>query len=261
MSLKVACIQIDIAFGNPKKNRTHVEEKMKEALVNQPDVLVLPELWNTGYDLTRLDDIADENGDETKAFLSSFAKLHGVSIVAGSVAKKTEKGVTNTMYVFDKSGEYVSEYSKLHLFKLMDEHLYLQSGDQKHLFTLDNTLCSGVICYDIRFPEWIRVHTSAGAEVVFVVAQWPLPRLAHWKALLISRAIENQCYVVACNRSGTDPANTFAGHSLIIDPWGEILAEAGTEEETIFSTLDPVKVRDVRKQIPVFLDRRTEFYQ
>ncbi|WP_110111644.1 carbon-nitrogen family hydrolase [Bacillus sp. CGMCC 1.16541] len=261
MSLKVACIQIDITFGEPKKNRAHVEEKMKEALVHKPDVLVLPELWNTGYDLTRLDDIADENGNETQSFLSAFSKRHHVSIVAGSVAKKTEKGVTNTMYVFNKNGEYISEYSKLHLFKLMDEHLYLQPGDSKHLFTLEDTLCSGVICYDIRFPEWIRVHTSAGAEVVFVVAEWPLPRLAHWKALLISRAIENQCYVVACNRAGSDPNNTFAGHSLIIDPWGEIIAEAGQDEETIIGTLDAKKVRDVRNQIPVFLDRRTEFYQ
>ncbi|TYR79802.1 carbon-nitrogen family hydrolase [Priestia megaterium] len=260
MSLKIACLQLDIAFGNPEKNRTHVEEKMKEALAEKPDVIVLPELWDTAYDLTRLDEIADVNAEKARQFFSQFAKQHSINIVAGSVAKKTDQGVTNTMYVFDREGREVSQYNKLHLFKLMDEHLFLQPGEFKNLFTLENSLCAGVICYDIRFPEWIRVHTSAGAEVLFVVAQWPAPRLSHWKALLVSRAIENQCYVVACNRIGNDPNNTFAGHSLIIDPWGEILAEANDQEQILTGVIDLSTVKDIRKQIPVFTDRRTEFY-
>ncbi|MFC3883333.1 carbon-nitrogen family hydrolase [Bacillus songklensis] len=260
MPLKVACIQLDIAFGDPKKNFLRVAEKMKEALQTGADILVLPELWSTGYDLTRLNDIADENGEKTKHFFSSFAQEHNVSIVAGSVAKKTEEGITNTMYVFDHNGNLVSEYSKLHLFKLMDEHIYLKAGNTQNSFTLKGTSCAGFICYDIRFPEWMRTHTSQGAEILFVVAEWPLPRLAHWRALLISRAIENQCYVVACNSTGSNPDNVFAGHSLIIDPWGEIISEAGEEESIITGMIDSEKVRQVRRQIPVFADRRTEFY-
>lgn len=104
------------------------------------------------------------------------------------------------------------------------------------------------------------MHTSSGAEVLFVVAQWPAPRLAHWKALLISRAIENQCYVIACNRVGQDPNNTFAGHSLVIDPWGEIIAEAGDSEQLLSADVNLELVKEIRKQIPVFTDRRTEFY-
>ena len=260
MSLNIACLQLDIAYGDPAANHAHVEAKMTEALASQPDVIVLPELWNTGYDLTRLDEIADLYGEKANQLFSRFAKEHGVAIVAGSIAKKTDQGVTNTMYIFDRKGNLVSEYSKLHLFQLMDEHLYLQPGQDKNLFSLEQSLCAGVICYDIRFPEWIRVHTSAGAEVLFVVAQWPAPRLSHWKALLVSRAIENQCYVVACNRVGQDPNNVFGGHSLIIDPWGEMIAEAGEEEEILTGTLDLARVQEVRKLIPIFADRRTEFY-
>jgi omega-amidase len=260
MSLKVACIQLDITFGDPKKNFLRAAEKMKEALQTNADILVLPELWSTGYDLTRLNEIADENGEETKHFFSSFAKEHHVSIVAGSVAKKTEEDITNTMYIFDNNGHLVSEYSKLHLFKLMDEHIYLKAGNTQNLFTLNGTSCAGFICYDIRFPEWMRTHTSQGAEVLFVAAEWPLPRLAHWRALLISRAIENQCYVVACNCTGSNPDNVFAGHSLIIDPWGEIISEAGEGEDIITGIIDGEKVRQVREQIPVFADRRTDFY-
>ncbi|WP_394548889.1 carbon-nitrogen family hydrolase [Priestia aryabhattai] len=260
MSVKITCLQLDIAFGNPTKNRKYIQQKMMEAMKENPDILVLPELWDTAYDLTRLDEIADEEGQQAKQLISQFAKTNEVNIVAGSIAKKTEQGVTNTMYIFDRKGREVSQYSKLHLFKLMDEHLYLEAGTAKNLFTLEQSLCAGVICYDIRFPEWIRVHTSSGAEVLFVVAQWPAPRLAHWKALLISRAIENQCYVIACNRVGQDPNNTFAGHSLVIDPWGEIIAEAGDREELLSADVNLELVKEIRKQIPVFTDRRTEFY-
>ncbi|MED4797656.1 nitrilase-related carbon-nitrogen hydrolase, partial [Priestia megaterium] len=166
MSVKITCLQLDIAFGNPTKNRKYIEQKMTEALKENPDILVLPELWDTAYDLTRLDEIADDEGQQAKQLISQFAKTNEVNIVAGSIAKKTEQGVTNTMYIFDRKGREVSEYSKLHLFKLMDEHLYLEAGTAKNLFTLEQSLCAGVICYDIRFPEWIRVHTSSGAEVL-----------------------------------------------------------------------------------------------
>jgi omega-amidase len=148
----------------------------------------------------------------------------------------------------------------VHLFRLMNEEKYLQPGEQMGSFSLDGIPCAGVICYDIRFPEWIRKHVVAGAQVLFVVAEWPMPRLAHWRHLLITRAIENQCYVIACNRVGSDPDNTFAGHSLIIDPWGEIVAEASPEEETLLAEIDLAQVSQIRKRIPIFSDRRPELY-
>ncbi|MFT8322621.1 MAG: nitrilase-related carbon-nitrogen hydrolase, partial [Bacillus sp. (in: firmicutes)] len=159
-----------------------------------------------------------------------------------------------------ETGELVHTYDKLHLFQLMDEHKYLQSGTEDGLFKLDHQTFAGLICYDIRFPEWIRTHTTKGAEALFVVAEWPLPRLAHWRSLLIARAIENQCYVIACNRSGTDPNNVFAGHSMIIDPWGEVLAEASEKSEIVHGTIDMEKVKEVRKMIPIFADRKPSFY-
>jgi omega-amidase len=260
VSIKVSCIQMDIAFGNPKVNYQTVKQKISEALTGRPDIIVLPELWTTGYDLTRLNEIADHEGKQTLEFLTTIAREHKVHIVGGSIAKRTSGGVFNTMFVVDNKGEFIGEYSKLHLFKLMDEHLYLESGTNEGLFQLEGTKCAGVICYDIRFPEWIRKHTTKGAEVLFVVAEWPFPRLSHWRSLLISRAIENQCYVVACNRSGKDPNNEFAGHSMIIDPWGEIVAEASEGDEILYGELNIEKVRSVREQIPIFDDRRPELY-
>lgn len=259
--MRISLIQLDITFGEPQANYAAMERAISQAAAEAPDCLLLPELWTTGYDLTRLGEIADPGGDTTKAFISALAAKYSINIVAGSVAKMNAGGVTNSMFIFNRRGELAGEYSKLHLFRLMDEHLYLQPGDTKGLFELDGTLCAGLICYDIRFPEWSRTHMAQGAEVLFVSAEWPLPRLAHWRALLISRAIENQCYVAACNRTGSDPANTFAGHSMIIDPWGEVLCEASGHEEILSGDIDLLKVRQVRQQIPVFSDRRPDLYE
>lgn len=258
--MKISLIQLDIAFGNPGANYAAAERLIREAAAARPDCLILPELWTTGYDLTRLEQIADSDGRQTKALISALAREYGIHIVAGSVASRQSAGITNSMFVFNREGGLAGEYSKLHLFRLMDEHLYLQPGEAKGLFTLDGALCAGLICYDIRFPEWVRAHTALGAEVLFVSAEWPKPRLAHWRALLISRAIENQCYVVACNRAGADPANLFAGHSMIIDPWGEIVCEAAESEVILSGSIDLQKVREVRQQIPIFADRRPELY-
>ncbi|MBK5434902.1 MULTISPECIES: carbon-nitrogen family hydrolase [Bacillus] len=259
--MKVACIQMDIAFGDVEKNIESAKNKISEAMKEKPDVVVLPELWTTGYDLTRLSEIADMDGLETKEMLKEWSKQYGVHIVGGSIAKQTEQGVTNTMYVVTNKGQLVNEYSKVHLFQLMDEHKYLVAGNETGEFTLDDVECAGTICYDIRFPEWMRVHTAKGAKVLFVVAEWPLVRLAHWRLLLQARAVENQCYVVACNRAGKDPNNEFAGHSLIVDPWGEVVVEANEEESILFGELKFEKIKEVRKGIPVFADRRPELYK
>ncbi|PEB53142.1 carbon-nitrogen hydrolase [Bacillus pseudomycoides] len=259
--MKVACIQIDIAFGNVKTNIEHAKKKIEQAMHEKPDVIVLPELWTTGYDLKRLPEIADKDGVETRELLTKWSKQFAVNIVGGSIAKQTSQGVTNTMYIVDREGNLQKEYSKVHLFQLMDEHKYLIAGAGTGEFTLDHVQCGGTICYDIRFPEWMRVHTVKGAEVLFVVAEWPLVRLAHWRLLLQARAIENQCYVVACNRAGADPNNVFAGHSLIVDPWGEIMVEADEEEAILHGEIELEKVKEVRRGIPVFVDRRPELYK
>jgi omega-amidase len=260
LKYKIACLQMDITFGDKTKNYGTANSLIERASAENPDVIVLPELWTTGYDLTNLKDIADEDAREASAYFTDLAKKHHAHIVGGSVANKTKTGIENTMLVFDKTGKQAGTYSKLHLFQLMDEHLYLSAGNEKGLFTLDNHKFAGLICYDIRFPEWVRAHALQGAVAIFVVAEWPIQRLEHWRALLIARAIENQCFVIACNRSGSDPNNTFAGHSMVIGPWGDVIAEAGEEQEILTAEIDLDQVRDARGKIPIFTDRRPELY-
>lgn len=260
MKWKVACVQMDIAFGDPEENYKRVEKRLQEAADNGCQLVVLPELWTTGYDLTRLDEIADDNAEAAIAFLKEQAQKHQLHLVGGSVANRKEQGVENTLLVISKDGQLVKTYSKLHLFRLMEEEKFLQAGKEDGLFMLDGEQMAAFICYDIRFPEWMRKHVLNGANVLFVPAEWPLARVDHWRTLLIARAIENQSYVVACNRSGADPNNKFAGHSIIVDPWGEVIAEAGENEELLIGEIDTEKVPEIRKRIPIFEDRRTEFY-
>lgn len=259
--MEIACLQMDIAFGDPAQNYISAKRLIERAMKDNPDLIVLPELWTTGYDLKRLDEIADAEASKSTEFLKMFAKQYGVHFVGGSVANQGEFGVKNTLLIINNQGQLVHQYDKLHLFKLMDEHLYLEAGSQKGLFELENRKLAGVICYDIRFPEWIRSHTAEGAEALFVVAEWPEPRLNHWRSLLIARAIENQCFVIACNRSGHDPNNKFAGHSMVINPWGEIIAEAKDGEEILTASIDLEMVKEIRNQIPIFDDRKPDYYK
>lgn len=258
--MKIANIQLDIAFGDPTKNYQRTEELIKTAMKDKPDIVVLPELWTTGYDLTRLGEIGDQNSNTTLQFFKRLAQQYNVAFVGGSIPNKNTEGIYNTLLIVDNCGNVVHQYSKLHLFKLMDEHKFLKPGNSHGLFKLKGETFAGFICYDIRFPEWIRTHTDKGAKALFMVAEWPIDRLFHWRTLLISRAIENQAFVIACNRVGSDPNNKFAGHSMIIDPWGDVIAEASAAEEILIGEIDLHKVTEVRKQIPIFEDRRPEYY-
>ncbi|MCP3762228.1 carbon-nitrogen family hydrolase [Domibacillus sp. A3M-37] len=258
--MKIACLQMDITFGDPEANYDQAADFLKKASDAGCELAVLPELWTTGYDLTRLDEIADHRAERAKAFLTEMAKQYNMHIVGGSVANDTGDGVKNTMIVVDKTGAIVHEYSKLHLFRLMNEEKYLIDGDGDGLFELAGEAMAGFICYDIRFPEWFRKQVLNGARVLFVPAEWPLARVDHWRTLLMARAIENQAYVVACNRSGSDPDNQFAGHSIIVGPWGEVIAEAGENEEMLIGDVDFDAIDEIRSRIPVFEDRRESFY-
>lgn len=262
-NMKLALLQCDIKIGDTAANRERIQQLIHETMQKHPDVkvILLPEMWNTGYALTEIHELVDDEGRVEREWISEYAKHYKVNIVAGSIAEKKDGKIYNSMYVFDMNGEQVARYAKLHLFRLMDEEKYLTAGDEPVTFTLDDKWCCGAsICYDIRFPELIRSLALKGAKMLFVPAEWPQPRLHHWRTLLMARAIENQMYVISCNRVGTSGSTSFFGHSMIIDPWGEIVAEGKENEEILVGSIDPAMVDAVRERIPVFEDRRPEIY-
>jgi omega-amidase len=260
--LNVCLLQIDIQIGQPDENYRRVLDKLHEAVRGsiKPDVILLPEMWNTGYALDQIHQLADSQGERTKKLLSDFCREYQVHVVAGSIADLSEGEVRNTIYVFDRNGDVVADYSKIHLFRLMSEEKHLIAGNRIGQFDLEGTPAGMMICYDIRFPELTRKLALDGAKVLFIPAEWPKPRLHHWRTLLTARAIENQMYIVACNRVGISEGTEFFGHSLIIDPWGEIIAEAGEEETLLTAEINLGLVNEVRQRIPIFEDRRPQLY-
>jgi predicted amidohydrolase len=154
----------------------------------------------------------------------------------------------------------LGEYSKVHLYRLMDEDKYLTAGDRPTVIDLPWGAAGLAICYDLRFPELFRKYALAGARMVILPAEWPRPRLAHWRTLLRARAIENQMFVIACNRVGETPGDHFPGHSAIVDPWGKAIVEGAEGEELLTAEIDLEEVIRFRELIPVFEDRRPDLY-
>ena len=260
--MKVTCLQMNMALGKVEENFAHAQDLIRQAMKEQPDVLVLPETWNTGFfPKEGLQELCDRDGQLVKARIGALAKEFAVNIVAGSVSNMRSGKVYNTAMVFDRQGECIASYDKTHLFTPMGEDHYYTPGDHLCRFTLDGVSCGLIICYDVRFPELTRSLTVPGLDVLFMVSQWPNVRTFHLRSLTTARAIENQMFVVCCNSCGTAGETVYGGNSAMIDPWGETIALAGETEQLLSAKLDMSVIDKIRNSIHVFRDRRPELYQ
>ncbi|UOE94336.1 carbon-nitrogen family hydrolase [Alkalihalobacillus sp. LMS39] len=261
--MKLALYQMDIVPGNPAANRNKVKNWVEEVMAAENlDMLVLPEMWTTAYTLPNLHTMAESEKNETAQWLASLAKAYNVNIIGGSIATMEDEKIYNRALVFNRVGDCIHQYDKMHLVPMLDEHLYLAGGKEKAaIFTVDGIKMGVIICYDLRFPELSRQLALAGAEIIVIVAEWPEARKDHWRILQRARAIENQCFIVSANRVGTYNDVQFCGRSTVVSPWGEEIAEGSMEkEETIIVTIDSTQVPAVRNQVPVFQSRRPNLY-
>lgn len=259
--MKVSCLQMNMELGVPTKNFDIAKRLITEAMKSKPDVLVLPETWNTGFfPKDNLADLSCKDGKEIKEQIGSLAKEYAVNIVAGSVSNLRGGRVYNTAYVFDREGKCITEYDKIHLFTPMGEDKFYTTGNTLNSFTLDGVKCSVIICYDLRFPELTRTLALQGLDMLFVVSQWPKARTFHLRTLLTARAIENQIFAVSCNSCGIADNTVFGGNSSIINPLGETLALAGETEKILSADCNTNILSEIRNTIPVFRDRRQELY-
>jgi omega-amidase len=259
--MKISCVQMNMALGRPDENFDRAGRLIAEAAAGDPDVIVLPETWNTGFfPRENLAQLADSDCARLDREIGSLAKTYGINLVAGSVANQRNGKVFNTCCVYDRSGAKLASYDKTHLFTPMGEHHSFTPGDHLCRFSLDGVSCGVIICYDIRFPELARSLALGGMDVLFIVSQWPRVRIPHLRALTTARAIENQCFAVCCNSCGTAGETVYGGASSIVNPWGETLALAGETEQTITADCDLSVVRNIRETINVFHDRRPEIY-
>lgn len=258
--LRISIAQMDVQYCEPERNYARVEQIIREAAPNS-DVIVLPELWNTGFfPKEGLERLSDRNGEKTRQLLGGLARELSVHIVGGSVANLIDGAVYNSAYIFDRSGNELGRYDKTHLFSPMGEHESFAAGDHVTVFELDGVRCGILICYDIRFPEWVRTIALKGIDVLFVVSQWPAARIEHVDILTRARAIENQCFLVYANTWAQAGETVYGGHSALIDPLGTVIARADDRACTISGTIDLNSIQSVRESINVYRDRRPALY-
>jgi omega-amidase len=249
--------QLDIVWENKPENFRRVELLLRKRRISPGSLVVLPEMFATGFSMNA-SCIAEPKNGLTTSFLRLLARKHRAFVLGGLVRRGTEHKTFNEAICLAPSGKCVARYAKLHLFTPGAESAHYSAGDHLAMFRWANLKVAVFICYDLRFPEAFRLAGSLGAQVMVVIANWPKKRHSHWLALLRARAIENQVYVIGINRCGRDPKLGYDGGSLIIDPHGNAVASAGRQESVLAAKLDPIVLSRWRKEFPALKDIRTE---
>jgi len=239
----------------------------REAVAEGAELIVLPEVFSTGFCYDNIEENAERAPYPTIEALCEFSKEHDCiligSIIEAAEGEKTAAPHDPAYYNLGfciESGKFAGTYRKTHPFG--KEKSYFCGGDTISPIKLKkNNLTIGLeICYELRFPEVARKLSLAGADILVTIAEFPNPREHYWKTLAIARAIENQIPHIACNRIGEDPYSTFFGGSMIIDAWGDVKAQANDEECIIMHDINMREKDTIRKTIPVFGDRRPDIY-
>ncbi|MFF3308104.1 carbon-nitrogen family hydrolase [Streptomyces sp. NPDC002952] len=255
--MRASLIQIGVDEGESVDSR----RRRAASLVRDQagvDLVVLPELWTTGaFAYEAFGTEAEPLEGPTYEAMAKAAGGAGVWLHAGSIPERDTDGTLyNTSLVFSPDGQLTASYRKIHRFGFdKGEAVLMGAGTELVTAGLTGTTIGLATCYDLRFPELFRGLVDAGAEILVVPAGWPERRRSHWTLLARARAVENQAYVLACGTGGTHAGVPQAGHSIVVDPWGEVLAEAGAGEEVLTVDLDPAKVGDTREQFPALKDR------
>jgi deaminated glutathione amidase len=269
--IRLACVQL--TSGTDKAaNLEKAERLVARAAATGADVVALPEKWNAIGDPEVLHGAAEPiDGGESVEAMRGWAKQHGVTLVGGSITERREgrEKLSNTSLVFDPAGELVATYRKIHLFDVdVGGQAYRESeaeepGDEAVVADVEGWPVGLTICYDVRFPELYRILALEGALLATVPAHFTLHTgKDHWHLLLRARAVENAFYVAApAQVSVTGIGRPSYGRSLIVDPWGTVLAQAPDEETVISAELDRARVEEVRRQLPSLANRQPAAYR
>jgi omega-amidase len=259
-ALRIALAQFDVKLGRTNSNLAVASEYVSRAARRGAKVVVLPELWSSGYDLERCQVHARISKDQVLPALRQLAHQHNVYVIGSVLTSNACGEVFNEAMLVCPDTEACQVYRKIHLFGPMLEDQYLTHGCATPTFHVLSGTVAIAICYDLRFPELFRKYALNGAQLVVLCAQWPASRLEHWRILIRARAIENQFFVVACNRVGNSQNTDFGGHSMVVDPWGNVLTEATERAALVTADIDLATITESRSRIPSLNDRRPAVY-
>jgi predicted amidohydrolase len=255
--VRVALIQLDLAWEDPAENRRRAAARLGEAAAAGARLAILPEMFSTGFSMDAAAS-AEPEGGPTERFLQERAAASNTWI-AGSIAQRAEGRARNVALVVSPTGT-VARYAKIHPFSPSGEHRFYGAGESIVTVAIDGLRVTPFVCYDLRFPEPFRAAAEE-TDAYVVVANWPDTRREHWRTLLRARAIENLAYVIGVNRVGEGGGLRYSGDSAAIAPSGETIAEAGPGESVVYAEIDRECVAEARRTFPYLADRRPEAYR
>lgn len=266
--MKIALIQSKV-YDDNQKNLENAISKIEECAENGAKMVVLPEMFCCPYQNSKFPLYAQEENGENYQKLSECAKNNEVYLVCGSMPEKFEGKIYNTSYVFDKNGEKIAKHRKIQLFDIdiengqyFKESDTLSAGDEVTIFDTEYGKFGLLICFDIRFPELSRIASLKGADCIIYPASFNMTTgPCHWELLFKARALDNQIFTVGVS-SARDEKSSYVSfaNSLIVSPWGEIVAKLENQEDILYYELDFSKNHSIRKQIPQILHRKTSLY-
>jgi len=252
--MKIAAIQHDVIWEDKEANFAHLRPQIAAAADKGARLVALTEMFATGFSMASTTLAEGHDGPSTQ-FLREQAQTHDVWIGGSIIQRHPSVRLPYNQFVLAGPAGQVHRYAKMHPFSYAGEHEHYTAGSQSITVDIEALQVTPFICYDLRFADvfWERAPDT---DCYLVVANWPAPRRAHWRSLLAARAIENQAYVVGVNRIGDGDGVEYVGDSMIVDPAGETVADAGAKEQTILGEIDPAVVAKVRADFPFLADRR-----
>ncbi|HEX5051078.1 MAG TPA: nitrilase-related carbon-nitrogen hydrolase [Planctomycetota bacterium] len=259
-----ACVQFDVRPGDVAANLAAMRAGVDEAVAAGSRLCVLPELWSTSF-LQKLEPTVLHEAKGAEEDVRELSATHGLVIVGSTVEAEGEQ-IFNTARVYE-NGNLLDSYRKIHLFSPNLEHRFHCSGTEPRIVQTKLGRLGVLISYDLRFPELSRYYFHKGAEMLVVPAQWPEARAQHWRTLLRARAIENEIFVLGCNRTGQEPNQksgepmAFPGDARIVDPTGEVLAAGSGDAGAVVAPIELRKVRTMRRILPIEQDLRPSVYR
>ncbi len=254
--MRISIAQTNIRWEDKEVNIGEAEKMIKAAAAESAEMVFFPEMSLTGFSMEV--DIIGESDESTLVKFSGLSEKYGIHIGFGWVEYDGIKG-RNLFSVVDPGGREIYRYCKIHPFSYAKEDDYFHKGELISTVNIYGTEFSGLICYDLRFPEIFQV-ASRKAEIITVIANWPAARSEHWKALLKARAIENQSYIIGVNRVGDGSGIGYRGDSCIISPYGETVMDAGSAEGLLTADIDMNLVKKYRDDFKLKNDRREALY-
>jgi predicted amidohydrolase len=257
--MQVVVVQLDIAWEDKPENFRRVRQLLATTHIEPGALVLLPEMFATGFSM-HVEAIAEATDGPTHAFLAELAREHRAFVVGGVVTRAVDGRGRNEAVTFAPDGKLAARYAKLHPFSFAGETKHYEPGREMVTFTWHDLTVAPFVCYDLRFPEVFRQAVRRGAQLLAVIANWPLAREAHWLALLTARAIENQAFVVGVNRAGSDPHAAYGGRSLVVDPRGNTIAAAGAEAQALVCQVDAEPLVEYRRQFPALADMQDRWF-